>query len=223
MPSCYPDSDPYNTPPHPLNNWLGRTTRSHMDSFGKPWPERGDKIFRDDEDGSEAWVSVISPTFYAYATAYRASAELLIEHRKSLSGLDQNFQILPIVFLYRQHVELLLKAIIKNGDDLQRTEQIKSNLHHDLNALWREAERVMDENLHNAHPKARGAAGGLISELAQADPGSFAFRYPVGKKEQISLEGWERVSLDNFASVMEKLSNFLLSALYDLYHTEGYS
>ena len=23
MPSCYPDADPYNMPPHPLNNWLG--------------------------------------------------------------------------------------------------------------------------------------------------------------------------------------------------------
>ena len=194
-----------------------------MDSFGKPWPEKGDKIFRDDEDGSEAWVSIISPTFYAYATAYRASAELLIEHRESLSGLDQNFQVLPTVFLYRQHVELLLKAIIKNGDDLQRTDHIKSNLHHNLNVLWREAERVIDENLHDVHPIARRSASELISELAKADPVSFAFRYPVDKKEQINLEGWERVSLDNFAGVMAKLSNFLLSALYDLHHTEGYS
>ena len=196
---------------------------NNMDSFGKPWPEEGDKIFRDDGDGSEAWVSIISPTFYAYATAYRSSAELLIEHRGLLSGLDQNFQILPIAFLYHQHIELLLKAIIKNGDDLLQTDQIKSSFHHDLNKLWHEAERVIDQNLRDTPAKARRAAGELISELAQADPGSFAFRYPVGKQEQINLESWERVSLNNFASVMAKLSNFLLSALHDLYHTEGYS
>lgn len=194
-----------------------------MDSFGEPWPEPGDRIFRDDEDGSEAWVSVISPTFFAYATAYRSSAELLIENWKSLSRLDQNFQILPIAFLYRQHVELLLKAIIKNGDDLHRTEWIKENLHHNLKALWREAERVIVENIGDTKASARRTAGELISELADADPGSFAFRYPVGKKGEINLEGWTLVSLDNFAGVMAKLSNFLLSALYDLYHTEGYS
>ena len=194
-----------------------------MDSLGKPWPEPGDKIFRDDKDGSQALVSIISPTFYAYATAYRTSAEQLIEHRKSLSDLDQNFQVLPVAFLYRQHIELLLKAIIKEGDDLRQTEKIKKTFHHDLDALWNKAERIIVENIRDTKPDNRRATGELISELANADPGSFAFRYPIGKKKEVNLEDWSGVSLHNFGAVMAKLSNFLQSALHDLYHTEDYS
>jgi len=195
----------------------------NVGSLNKPLPEQGDKVFLDTEDGSEAWVSAISPSFYAYATAYRASAELLIEHKRSLSSLDENFQILPIAYLYRQHIELLLKAIIKNGDELQGTERMESNLHHRLDDLWNVVEQVIEENIQDVDYDSKLATSRLISELAEADPGSFVFRYPIGKKGEINLEDWRRVSLDNFDNVMAKLSNFLLGVLFELYQAESHS
>ncbi|EFH8745037.1 hypothetical protein GF050_17545 [Escherichia coli] len=47
----------------------------------------------------------------AYTEGYRRAADILINHIDE-SGRDQDFLVYPVLFLYRHHLELLIKQII---------------------------------------------------------------------------------------------------------------
>jgi hypothetical protein len=51
---------------------------------------------------------------YAYKAGYRRGAEVLIGYVGE-SARDQDFLVYPIIFLYRHHVELMLKRIIRRA------------------------------------------------------------------------------------------------------------
>lgn len=56
-------------------------------------------------------------TPHAYSQGYRKSARILSEYVYE-KGRHQDFLIYPIVFLYRHHIELILKQLIIQGSDL---------------------------------------------------------------------------------------------------------
>src|SRR5258708_28614683 len=78
-------------------------------------PQKNDRLFRGDllDWMNNAWLNVMgNGDPYAYKAGYRRGAEILIgyvcEH-----GREQDVLVYPIIFLYRHHVELMLKRIIK--------------------------------------------------------------------------------------------------------------
>ena len=84
-----------------------------------PWPRRGDKLFT--SEGSDWWnkacLTHFSDGWWIYATGYKLGADLLVQYVTE-THKNQDRLIYPIVFLYRQYLELRLKELIKNGSTI---------------------------------------------------------------------------------------------------------
>src|ERR1700692_2298612 len=77
------------------------------------WPKRGDKAF----SVSENWqqnarvVTGVHSRLVIMMTGYKAAADLLVE-KSQRSGFDRDTLVYPIMFTYRQFIELELKYLI---------------------------------------------------------------------------------------------------------------
>lgn len=175
----------------------------------QPWPRPGDKLF--DAEGEEWWYNACldfeHPNFTYYCPGYRKAAEVLIEAASQDEDL-LDFCIYPIVFLYRHYVELRLKETILYTRRLLNQEACFPN-HHDLLLLWRERKQLLSQARACPPEKEEAIVEGLIKELAKADPGSFAFRYPVDKKGDPALPKNSHISVKILRDTMERLGNFL--------------
>lgn len=80
----------------------------------------------------------------AYTEGYRRAADILIGHIDA-SGQDQDFLVYPVLFLYRHHIELLIKQIIglalALAEDPSKHQYKKDN--HNLNTLWPLAQKLI--------------------------------------------------------------------------------
>jgi hypothetical protein len=131
--------------------------------------------------------------FLIYAKGYYWAASTLSDSLLSKAGYA-DYQGYPIIYLYRQSLELALKGIIYNAvpiaDLLQNPSQAQQlQKHHRLVDLFGLVERVLDcAELFVDDPSFLDFMehlGTIVKEFDRIDPGSYSFRYPInslGKK-----------------------------------------
>ncbi len=132
--------------------------------------------------------------FKFYADAYIQAGRKLVELYGS-TGAIRDFEALPIIFLYRHGLELYLKAIILRATEVELVSISKPNeilKNHGLKRLVPgvvEIIEALDLNFDFGVDGLRTEADfrQLIDEIDEVDPGSFAFRYPLGKRGDPSL------------------------------------
>lgn len=133
----------------------------------------------------------------AYSRGYRLAADLLVDKLRS-TGSHQDSLVYPIAFLYRQHMELLLKAVIARGTFLLEERRIRVT-GHDLVKLWVDAREVMERVWPDGGDEAGALLDGIaavISEFHDVDRGSDGFRYATGIDGTRSLGRLTHVDLD---------------------------
>lgn len=172
------------------------------------FPTVKDQLFRNDQDDwtNNAVLNYFAGKFPAYADGYKAGAQALIRQCTLEDGIN-DILIYPIVFLYRQFIELRLKDIIKS---LFFCNGKQTGLHktHKIDLLWDQfkteyqalGESIDDEVFSNAER--------LILEFVNVDPISMAFRYPIDNEGNQSLS-LDHINIRNFGEVMDRLANFL--------------
>ena len=125
-------------------------------------------------------LDVYHPSWTVYAKGYRLSADYLVDLALSESS-KRDFLIYPILFLYRQFLELSLKEIITYAEELTDEGKSKRRDHHRLDGLWTQVEQLMtavsDGSLHNEVT----VIGNAVQQFASIDPTSQLFRYPEKK------------------------------------------
>ena len=116
-----------------------------------PPPRKGDLLFRDDlpDWHNNACLNVTwGDDQIGYTEGYRRGARLLVEHVVE-NAQDQDYLVYPIIFLYRHHIELALKGIIRRAPfliDRQLTDTEKKHLgKHRLNLLWADLKPMLAE------------------------------------------------------------------------------
>lgn len=148
-----------------------------------------------------------------YADGFKRAADLLVENVKTT--YDINTVIFPILFLYRQYVELSLKEIIGYGQYLSEHEEVRQG-GHNLKNLWAASRSYIQKYYKEITKEDLAQAESLISELHKLDPTSEASRYPVVKQKSAGI--WRTASfsyddklinLDKLADKMRKLACFL--------------
>ena len=77
------------------------------------------------------------PTWDVYAIGYKEAAYLVVNSPTFTSSID--IYVYPVMFLYRQYIELQMKEIIDKGK-----RQVPDSTH-DLNALWKELRLSLEE------------------------------------------------------------------------------
>jgi HEPN domain-containing protein len=173
------------------------------------------ELFKADEDWwHNACLNFTRNDWDLYAVGYKKAADMLIEqivadNNSSRASLDTI--IYPIVFLYRQYLELRLKQLIieyhKLDDrnvDLPKT--------HKLDMLWSTARNLIEEiDTENASNSADmfHEVELLIEQFSAIDPSSTGFRYPVDKNNNLSLPGLHHINVRHLYTIVENTSSIL--------------
>ena len=173
------------------------------------WPKAGEKLFRSEAEywHFNACINCYYPTLGQLAHHYKEGANTLA--RATAQGdATLDCVILPIVYLYRQYLELAIKDIIDTARRLEG-EGHGYPMHHNLRDLWAEATRIVRKHYGQDVPPEMDYVQPCIDEFNSHDPESFAFRYPTDKKGNANLRGIQHISLRNLYETMGRLSSFL--------------
>lgn len=176
-----------------------------------PWPEPGDNLFGEAKD----WRMNACVNWGGrgiYSLGYRMAADTLVE-RVTTARQDQDALIHPIVFCYRQSLELLLKDLLTlarayEDGAVSKSDQEALNKHR-LLPLWRKVRPVLDQRWPES-TATHDAAEETLRQFDQIDGQSFAFRYPTSKTGDPSLPpDMLRIDVSKVSEVVNKVVTFL--------------
>lgn len=127
------------------------------------------------------------------------------------SGRDQDFLVYPVLFLYRHHLELLIKQIIglalALAEDPDKHQYKKDD--HNLNNLWPLAQKLILEVDDSYRPSDFKIVKEVVKALHQADERATDFRYAKRNDGTRSLEGIHYVNTRRFGKKMGEASDLL--------------
>ena len=135
-----------------------------------------------------AWMHHSDDNQYGYIAGYRKAGDLLVD--AVLEGRESvDFLVYPIMFCYRQHLELTLKRLIKDSCNLldESIEQYKKCLdNHDLTPLWLNCSFLL-ERTEELPADFKVRVKGAVDFYESYDKKSFSFRYWNDKNGNRSL------------------------------------
>ena len=177
-------------------------------------PSASDQLFSSQEDWwNNACMNWSSSGWSLYASGYREAADTLVAKVEEHSTNQDTF-VYPVLFLYRQYLELQLKMLVRTlrhlldiGRDFPKG--------HRIDALWTEADKLLRQAFPTESKAELIETGRLIHEFANVDPLSTAFRYPVDNDGNPSLPGIRYINLRNVRDVMAKVG-MLLDGAYSM-------
>jgi len=171
-------------------------------------PNEKDKLFIEEVNQNYgAWLKNPANKFFLYSEGYKEAGNLLYKFCLA-NKFYLNTLIYPLIFNYRQFVELRLKELIIMGNKYQG---IKKNFpdEHSLIKLWNTYRKEIVEPMNEVEKKKLDNVERVISQFNTEDPKSMCFRYPVStgpnRKESINRE---TIDLENFKKVIDKLIYF---------------
>lgn len=176
-------------------------------------PGPDDSLFAEQADVRNNALVNWSPSDWSlYASGYKEAGDALVNKIENQSS-GHDTLVYPILFLYRQYLELHIKLSIRTVK-LFLGEGHKIPQGHKIEVLW----EVLDGLYQRAFPEQSteplDQTGRLIREFAKVDPYSTAFRYPVDLEGNPSLLGLQAINLRNVRDVIAKM-DMLLSGAHD--------
>lgn len=164
----------------------------------------------------EANISCIEEFHWCvYADGFFRAAEILVDNLRST--YEVNAVVFPIIFLYRQYLELSFKEIIAYGRFLDES-QHGTPQSHDLKGLWNEAKACINKHIENVDKNEVKKIEGVVLKMHALDPTSEASRYPIVKKRQYAdktaafSQGPTHINLHELAERMRIVSTFFNNA-----------
>jgi hypothetical protein len=114
---------------------LDRSKKQEPEEIKPPWPRPGQILI----EGRAGWNSAsVLPgqdrSWVGYAKAYRAAAEALFAHCDR-GEADPESMVYPVAFLWRHHLELMMKILIAAARSLRDDASGFPNDHR-LKQLW---------------------------------------------------------------------------------------
>jgi hypothetical protein len=174
-------------------------------------PNSKDELFSSQEDWwNNACMNWSSSSWSLYASGYKEAADVLVAKVEEHST-HQDVFVYPVLFLYRQYLELQLKMMLKT---LRHLKDIGGDFPtgHRIDLLWIETDKLLRKEFPNESEAPLIETGRLIREFSNVDPLSTAFRYPVDKNGTPSLPGMKYINLRNVREVMAKIAWLLEGA-----------
>jgi hypothetical protein len=172
------------------------------------WPKKGDKLFASGDDWwHNACLNYSNDNWELYINGYKKAGDVLSDYINE-TQLHQDFLVFPIVFVYRQYIELHLKKLIIDIKKLQKIEYGYPKTH-DLNIIWAECRGLIKKLEPKASTCDLEAIDESIQQFCVIDPSSESFRYPTKISGEYSLPlDLRYINIRNLAEVMENLSCF---------------
>ena len=173
-----------------------------------PWPQKGDVLFDSGDDWwNNACLNYASDDWELYIGGYKKAADILAKHIDETKR-NQDFLVFPLVFLYRQYLELRLKKLVI-GCKMLFDEPPEFPKNHDLRRIWNECKVLIERVEPKSEIEDLEAVDEIIAQFCNVDPGSFSFRYPTNKKDEKSIpKDLKYINLRNLSEVMNRISSF---------------
>ena len=155
--------------------------------------------------------------YYEYEIAYKTAADVLIDEAIRNDSLFLCVSVYPIMFLYRQFVELYVKDILFRFDpefDGRKSPYSKHNIY----KLWKRLLEIVKGRLYyfpqevenNQFMDALAATDDYMADIAIFDRDSMAFRYPDDKTHTKTFFPNEiPIDLINLKYRIDELANML--------------
>ncbi len=142
-----------------------------------------------------------------YASGYKDAADVVIAALAAQKAPIDSV-IYPLVFLYRQGLELKLKLILPLARRLAGVDGTTA-LSHSLRPLWTELRRHLQQVDPRDNDQELIALEDLIWQLDAVDPGSMAFRYPTNKHGEVMLQDLRHVNVRHLSEIMNSVFTML--------------
>lgn len=139
-----------------------------------------------DEWTMNACVNVGVDQWWIYTEGYNLAVDVLVKHVFA-NRCDLDALVYSIVFCARHSIELSLKHIYQDCCTLLQQEY-KLPMDHDISNLWSIVKPLVMKVLPNEDYSDFSYINDIVVAVNRADERSFAFRYPVDKKGNKSLE-----------------------------------
>lgn len=150
-------------------------------------------------------TGVLEKDFYTYSNNFYDAANevikyLLIEAFPNRDVYKLDLWYFSMIYLYRQSLELLLKAcIFKIVTDNRIRKDIISEIRHDLKQAF---EKIIElNNLSTDENENAKWLMDFLSNIIEIDTGSDAFRYPINYKNQESIENFETSLIETYKNM----------------------
>src|ERR1700690_2011126 len=149
------------------------------------------------------WRRVSDEDFWFYARSFHAAAKKLAGMLEGSSGPFSQFEVCPVVFMYRKAVEMKLKAIVLGaGGNFLATKADPISVSKSISLSWLAQFlcQIVTVLKWEASLKCEGVENladfkAIIEDVNSVDPGPHSFRYP----------GEAQFSIREFAAKMEAL------------------
>lgn len=192
------------------------------EDLGLRWPQQDDKVFVKAHPLRGAWVSpATDERLYRMIKGFHESGDLLVAETESSPRRALDL-VYPIIFAYRQSLELRLKYLLIVYAPLAGEEP--EHRSHDLKKLWAKCRRVIEFLEGSSQPSDKAAFEAvhrLIAEYDAIDPGSDAFRFTHSNKGRPINLAISTIDLVNLRSVVSGIHNFLECADLHLHYGHG--
>lgn len=177
------------------------------DDLPDHWPRMADHLFAQNCWAFDASLSTFrGERMYRMKKASRNAGDLLVAHTADNAHERDNL-VWPIVFCYRQYIELALKDVIAIYGP-KADPRIEPNWNtHKLGELWKPYKQILLAITSDDIPEVL-AVEACIAEFDEIDVKSYAFRFPNDKKgEQVDIP-LDFMDLYNLQCVMESIYAF---------------
>lgn len=147
-------------------------------------PELGDELFTSGGAGAGQadWESIACVNWdwsdVGYVEGYRLAADILVE-RVEASSSDKDMLVYPICFLYRQYLELAMKAINRDGRTYLDWPPAEFS-GHNLIKEWKQC-RPTIEAIFSGPVETIEAVESYVGQFASIDRTGMAFRYRLDR------------------------------------------
>ncbi len=171
------------------------------------WPKAGDTLFTSSArwDGNAHLEQHGHGRLVMMMSGYKRGADLMVRHAAD-NRSDQDALVFPIIFNYRQYIELSLKYLIAGYGRTVGVEAIWNT--HSLTTLWTAFLEVLNGYGGQDEDGGTTVVGGIVAEFAKVDPNSFSYRYPVDTKGQPIELAHDRLDLTALADVMNAVDGY---------------
>lgn len=172
-------------------------------------PKKGDKLFKSDSDWwHNACLNYWGVDLDTYAIGYKQAADILVRRVKEIRS-KQDTLVYPIVFLYRQYIELRLKELILNGSRLLGSPKRLRKPDHEIDKYWLHCRKIFEKVWPEAPKDDLDDIEECIKEFSRVDPKSISFRYPKDKEGKPSIRGLSHINLRNLSEVIDRIASLL--------------
>lgn len=189
---------------------FGMAKRKSFDEILKTefrWPMQDDKPFIANDDpfnnaniAEDGFIRLV-----LMKDGYKTAADLMVKAAAS-DRPSRDTLVFPIVFNYRQFLELSLKYQLATfGPKVGIEPNWKS---HDLAKLWSEFQILLEQYGTEDPDEVYPVVGAIVLEFAKIDPGSYSYRYPVDRRGNPIPVSYSDLHLPTLADVMNGVGGY---------------